>query len=202
MTRTWLGVARAPHALLVVVAASLLGACLSHTRSDDAGPSAGDSAFPDTCVCEDAASAPEVEAVLSSVTLADDCALDTDSDCAGDCCQQTSLQLQFSASSVGTEVAIEIVSVSLFTEDGAFLQNLTLRDPRTFDMGSYLPWDERIAPSESLHVAYDATSPDWTVIDPGHRFGTRYRVQVVVRIDGAERTLELSPVMRQTDLDT
>ena len=210
MTSSRLGMAR----LLLVACASLLGACLSHTRGDDAGSIEGDAAV--VCVCIDAGPppvdsgavdsgpVPDVDAALSSVTLADDCPEDFDGDCAiGGCpCQQTSLQLRFTAGAIGAEVPIELVSVSLLTEEGVFLQSLTSRDPRTFVEGSYVAWDETIAAAEDLAVAYDATAPDWSVVDPTHRFGTRYTVRVVVRIGGVERTLELSPVMRQSDIDT
>jgi hypothetical protein len=167
------------------------------------------------CVAVHTPSTLEVEASLSSVSLADDCPAEptdgtaiVDADCAGfaaDCgfCQQTGLQLRFTAAGTGEEVPVEIVSVSLLSEDGAFLEHLTARDPRTFGEEGYVAWDETIAPSEDLHVAYDATSPDWSTVEsPEGRYGTRYRVQVVVRIDGVERTLELSPVMREAEIVT
>src|SRR5690349_20919325 len=92
----------------------------------------------------------EVEASLSSVTLADDCASEGEprdgtgivADCAGfaeDCgyCQQTGLQLRFTAAGTGEEVPVEILSVSLLSEDGAFLTNLSARNPRTFGEERY-----------------------------------------------------------------
>ncbi len=159
----------------------------------------------------------EVEASLSSVTLADDCSgeptdgtglIAPDADCAigaTDCgfCQQTGLQLRFTAAGTGEDVPVEIISVALLSADGAFLENLTARNPRTFGDEGYVAWDETIAPAEDLHVAYDASSPTWSVVEsPEGRWGTRYRVQVVVRIDGQDRMLELSPVMREAEIVT
>jgi hypothetical protein len=167
------------------------------------------------CTAVHTPSALEVDASLSSVTLADDCASEPtgivapDADCRGfaedGCgfCRQTGLQIHFTAAGTGDEVPVEIVSVSLLSEDGAFLESLSARNPRTFGEEGYIAWDETIAPAEDLHVAYDATSPNWSTVEaPEGRYGTRYRVQVVVRIDGVERTLELSPVMREAEIVT
>lgn len=151
----------------------------------------------------------DVESELSSVTLSDDCGGTglVAPDCAAEdsfCgfCRQSGLQLHFTAVHVDETLPVEIVSVELLEEGGLFISNLTPRDPRTFGDEGYETWDETIAPGEELHVTYDTTAPDWSIAEGERGRATRYRVRVVVRIDGIERTLELAPVTREAEIVT
>lgn len=165
------------------------------------------------CLAAHTTEALAVEASISSVTLAQDCASAgaPEPGFAGDCaegsdscggwCQQSSLQLHLVASGEGAEVPFEIVTVRVLDPDGDLVSTLTSRSPRTFGDDGYLAWDETIAPAETLDVAYDTTAPDWSA--PGARldWGTVYRVEVVIRIDGVARTLS-ADAMREPEIVT
>jgi len=167
------------------------------------------------CLAAHSTEALAVEASISSVTLAQDCpsagAGAPEPGFAGDCaegadgcgswCQQSSLQLHLVASADGAEVPFEIVTVRVFDDAGALVSPLTTRNPRTFGDDGYAEWDQTIAPSETLDVAYDTTAPEWSSASSRLGWGTVYRVEVVIRIDGVERTLS-ADAMREPEIVT
>ncbi len=168
-------------ALLVTLTA---GACLAHTRESLS-----------------------VEVSIASVTLGEDCAADgiTDGDCAGECpslCQQSSLQLRIAASGEGSVVPFEIVSIRVVDPESGSATTIASRNPRSFVDG-YIAWDETIAPGDLLDVSYETTAPDWSALTSrsGFGWGTVYRVEMVVLVDGVERTL-MADAMREPEIDT
>lgn len=181
---------------LALVAPAVLAACLS-THEPEPGTL-------------------DVEASIASVTLADDCATAGEpgpglwaGDCAEDgCpsfCQQTAVRLTLDAAAEGETVPFEVVSIRLLTMDGALADELSPHDAQLFVDGAYVGWDEQIAPGQSLHVTYDTSAPDWTTIGGGNSWATHgmeFRVEMVVRIDGVEQTLEFSPAMREAEIVT
>lgn len=164
----------------------------------------------------------DVEASISSVTLAEDCGGSDDSreaepapgrwagDCAegescGGWCQQTGVQLAIDAGPGDTTVPFEVLSVELHSMDGAMLEALSPRQARVFVEDGYTSWDEQVAPGASLRVTYDTSSPDWTAIGGGDSwatYGMSFRVVMRVRIDGVERTLEFEPASREAEIVT
>lgn len=160
------------------------------------------------CVAAHSGSALEVDASIASVTLAQDCPAPEaawEADCAEgfDCnwCTQSSLQLRITASDAGNEVPFEIVSIRLHDADSGFDTTIAARNPRTFDGEVYNAWDQTIAPGESLDVSYDTTAPDWSGSGARLGWGVTYEVEVVVRIDGVERTLR-AEAMREPEIVT
>lgn len=165
------------------------------------------------CLATHSTEALEVDVTLASVTLAQDCApagagepgiagdCAEDSDSCGGWCQQSSLQLHITATADGTEVPFEIVSVRVTDPDAALVGSLTTRSPRVFTEDSYTPWDETIAPSDDLSVTYDTSAPDWYASGARLAWGTVYEVEVVVRVDGVERTLH-GEAMREPEIVT
>lgn len=158
-----------------------------------------------------------VEAELASATLADDCSGEGAriaepglADCAegfADCgwCSQTGLQISIEAGEGESAVPFEVITVRLRSSDGAVVDELDARNARLFVDGAYVAWDEQIAPGASLQVTYDASAPDWTAIGNGNPWtthGMSFTVEVVVRIDGVERLLHLSPVSREAEVVT
>lgn len=153
----------------------------------------------------------EVDASIASVTLADDCAAAEprfDGDCATDgCnfCQQTGIQLSIASLAGDTTVPFEVVAIRLHQMDGTFIQELDPRGARLFDGESYVAWDESIAPDSTLSVTYDTSSPDWAAIgggDPYTTYGMSFRIVMVVRVDGVERTIEFAPASREPEIVT
>ncbi len=164
------------------------------------------------CLATHSTEALEVEVSLASVTLAQDCPTGAaepgfagdcaeDSDGCGGWCEQSSLQLRITATADGTEVPFEIVSVRVTDPDAALVGSLTTRNPRVFTVDSYTAWDETIAPSDDLSVTYDTTAPDWYASGARLAWGTVYEVEVVVRVDGVERTLR-GEAMREPEIVT
>jgi hypothetical protein len=166
------------------------------------------------CVAHHGPAALTVEASIASVTLAQDCPAAErgapgliGADCeagADDCgfCQQSSLQLHLEAIGEGAEVPFEIVSIRVTDPEAVLVGTLDARNPRVFEADGYAAWDETLAPGDDLDVSYDTTAPDWYGTS-GARFGwgTVYRVEVVVRIDGVERTLS-ADAMREPEIVT
>jgi hypothetical protein len=154
-----------------------------------------------------------VEATLSSVTLAQDCATQgepggafagdcaEDSDSCGGWCTQSSLQIHLVAGAEGEEVPFEIVSVRVVDSESHLVGALSTRNARVFADDGYASWDQTIAPSETLDVTYDTTAPDWYASGARLGWGETYDVEVVVRIDGVERTLH-GQAMREPEIVT
>ncbi len=158
----------------------------------------------------------EVEASIASVTLAQDCGASEPTapslragDCAeeGPCgfCQQTAVQLAIEAGAGDASVPFEVLAVRLHTMDGRLLQELAPRGARVFSGDQYVAWDEQIAPGASLQVSYDTSAPDWAAIGGGDAwstYGMSFRIVMVVRIDGVERTLQFAPASREPEIVT
>lgn len=171
----------------------------------------------DGCAATHGASALDVEASIASVTLADDCAEraglvePAEGDCApgfdgcGGWCTQTGVQLAIDAAEGDTSVPFEVVAIRLRAMDGRLLDELDARSAQLFADDGYVAWDERIAPGDHLRVRYDTSAPDWAAIAGGsawETYGMQFRLEMVVRVDGVERTIELAPVSREPEIVT
>jgi hypothetical protein len=162
------------------------------------------------CLASHSTESLAVEASLSSVTLAQDCAPEAGlarADCAegadscGSWCTQSSLQIHLVASAEGEEVPFEIVSVRVLDAESHLVGALSTRNARVFADDGYTSWDQTIAPSETLDVTYDTSAPDWYASGARLGWGETYDVEVVVRIDGVERTLR-GQAMREPEIVT
>ncbi len=164
------------------------------------------------CLATHSTEALEVDASIASVTLGEDCGMGAGliggerCDSEGPCpslCQQSSVQLRLVAGAEGAEVPFEIVSIRVIDPESGSATSITARNPRVFVDG-YAAWDETIAPAESLSVSYETTSPSWGALGGGadsFGWGHVYRVEMVVRIDGVERTLR-ADAMREPEIAT
>lgn len=158
--------------------------------------------------------APEVEASLSAVTLADDCpdaaqaaqgdsasgACESPDDCAP-LCSQSNLQIELRAGDGTTALGFSIVEVRVIDES-ARKATVVTRAPQRWDGATYVAWDERIAPAATLKVSYkisELVSPN----DDGTRLrAVNYSVEVDVFIGGVKRTLSLDGVTREPAVAT
>lgn len=150
---------------------------------------------------------------IASVTLDDDCGGGAAGDVAagacadGPCggppsCRGSSLQLSLSSGPGGGASRFSIESVELYdARTGDRVATLTPRGGQTWSTtGTYVPWDGAVAPSQSMQVSYPLSGLDWSSIsggDSSSAYGSHYRLQVVVEIDGEERTLVSSDVGRE-----
>lgn len=162
-----------------------------------------------------------VEAAISAATLGNDCGA-SKSSFAGDCaassdagtgavapcgggCQQSNMQLSLTNSGKG-KVAIVVAEVHLLdAATSARLDDVDAKNARIWDGTKYVGWDAFIAPSTTAKVSYDMTQFDWTRIGGGNPWNTysrRYKVEVVLRVDGADRTLVSGELSREPEVVT
>lgn len=143
---------------------------------------------------------------IASVTLGDDCGASVSAGaCAdGPCgspCQSSGLQLSLSSGPGNGAATLSVQSVELYdSRTGERVATLSPGAAQIWsDSGSYVSWDGRIAPSGSLSVSYPLAGLDWSSIagDGSSAYETRFRLQVVVRVDGEERTLVSSDIGRE-----
>lgn len=169
-----------------------------------------------------------VEAAISSVTLGEGChdddarlgapppaasdagvgfapeLCDAEGGCGG-YCRRTTVQLAINSDEHDLSVPFEVVSIRLRTMGGAVVDTLDPRRVHRFDGERYVEWDQRVAPGESLQVSYETSSPDWIAIGGGNSrstYGMSFRVEMVVLVDGVERTLSFSPASREPEVVT
>ena len=157
-----------------------------------------------------------VAASVSSAALAEDCVDPGEAgaprfaDCDGDCpsfCQQSQMQLLFEASEGERNATIEVVEVRLVDAvTGEHYESLTPRDPQVWDeTESYGEWSGLIAPSQTLRTSWSLSAPDWATIgggEPWSTYGMRFRLEVVLRIDGRLRTIESAEISREPEIAT
>lgn len=180
----------------LALGSALLTACMSHTRSE---------------------SALEVDASIAAVTLGDDCAGagedsgpgliggDCDGDGCGFGCTQTGMRLRVVAAETGDPVPFEVLTVRMYTMEGALADELSSRNPRQFTEEGYVAWEQMIRATDDLAVSYDLDAPDWSSIGSGvaHRtYGMSFRIEVDMRIDGIVQTLEFEPASREAEIVT
>lgn len=163
-----------------------------------------------------------VEAEIASVTLGDDCAARAAPGLwAGDCaesdtdgcgfCQQTAVQLHLLAVDAdpasAETVPVEVMSVRLLGEDGALVAELSPHELLVWSDadGAYVAWDGTISSGEDLEISVPTSAPDWTSIgggEPWSTYGMRFDVDLTLRVDGADRSLDYSPAMREPEIVT
>lgn len=157
----------------------------------------------------------DVAATISSATLADDCGDERLGLIAGDCaegaaecgfCRQSAVYLQLEASEGDGSVPVEVLEIRLINlESGSLLETLAASDPEIYGDDVYTAWDATIDAGETLDVRYPTSAPDWATIGGGDAWSTHgmeFRIEMRVRIDGIERTLEFAPAMREAEIVT
>jgi hypothetical protein len=112
-------------------------------------------------------------------------------------CDQTTMQLKITTPAGFKAGTVKIKKVELLDTEGKVLQTLSSRNPRAWkNTTSYLPWDEKVGPSQGVHSMYDLSSPDWSKLT-GSRWNAHtktFQVRVVVEIGGANKTVTKSAI--------
>lgn len=163
-----------------------------------------------------------INAAISAATLGNDCGASKAAPSSGDCaaisdagefapdpcgggCQQSNMQLALTNNGK-SKAAISVVEVHLLdASSGARVDNVSARNARIWDGSKYVAWDAFLAPAATAKVSYDMTQFDWTKIGEGNAWNTfsrRYKVEVVLRIDGADRTLVSGELSREPEVVT
>ena len=147
----------------------------------------------------------QVEASLSSVTLAQDCGGEAKgaADFApGACaegyacpslCRQSSMQLAFTNAGK-LEASVEIRAVRLIDMGTKkVLETLKSRDPQMWNADKYTAWNELVPGITVLKATYKLSAPSYNypaAFDSNRSAYQPYSVEVDVAIDGQVRTLQ------------
>lgn len=173
----------------------------------------------------DAATGTPVTVTFVSASLSDDCgearagaaladcapAADAGAGLWGGCggfCRQSSVQLLFAAGAGDASARVSVTAVYLLdAETGARLDTLTAREPTRWDeaTSAYVAWDQSVAPSSEVRGSYKLSAPNWAALDgSGARrsYQRRLRLEVVLRVDGAERTVRSGEITREPEVVT
>ena len=173
-----------------------------------AAPTASASASASVATSAPPAAAPNVEVVMTAITLADECGgapaslpapqlgkkalseVETKADKSVKhkrACEQTSLQLSIRAEPGTAPAQLSIKVVEIFDERGRSLGVLKTSAPNVWqpDAGVYGPWDEKVPAGSKLSVTYSMTQPVWAA----DRFDKTYTVKAVVSVGGIDRPL-------------
>ncbi len=103
-------------------------------------------------------------------------------------CEQTSMQLSVTTAANGSPSTVQIKKVELFDASGKSLGMLTPSKPtRWTDKSMYEPWDEQVAPDQTLAVSYVLSQPAWDGIPD--RFNKTYTVKATVTVAGGDQTV-------------
>ncbi len=171
---------------------------------------------------------PTVEASFLSASLSDDCQSSAEAarrgapaaDCASSedagsnglwagcgICRQTAMQLRFVVGTGDTPVRVDVVSVRLRdAQTNDLLDTLTAREPSRWDdvSGTYRAWDQNLVPGSNLRASWKLSAPGWDRVygAGGRTFRTPLRLEVVLRIDGVERTLRSGELSREAEVAT
>jgi hypothetical protein len=126
-----------------------------------------------------------------------------DSAC-GSLCRQSSVQIQVRATGDGV-AHVTVARVRLLdASTGAFLQDLTARSPQVWvDPNGYRTWDGNITAGQTLRTSHALSAPNWYgVTTPAFQYSRTYRIEVVLRVDGVERTIVSAELMREPEVVT
>lgn len=120
-------------------------------------------------------------------------------------CQQSNVQIAFSAGAGSQAARIEIVRVELLDATGSIVDTLTASKPQAWNGNGYSPWDQAVKPAGDTKTSYDLTAPAWSKIDSNgtsRSYSAKYKLHVTLRIDGLEIKLESNSLSREPAVAT
>ena len=168
-----------------------------------------------------------VKASIVAATLADECAGSGAAKASGDCagapvasadggtgiatggcgfCQQSNVQISFSAGAGTGAARVEIVRVDLLdAAAGTVIDNLKPSKPQVWNGTGYATWDQTVKAASDTKTSYDLTAPAWSKINgssTSRAYSTKYKLHVTLRIDGVEVILESNDLNREPQVAT
>lgn len=122
-------------------------------------------------------------------------------------CEQTSMQLAIRAGGATQPTTIRIKHVELLDEAGKLVERLAPRAPTQWSGDAYRPWQETVAPGQSLAASYRLSAPDYDGMSGGRwqAHTRRFQLRVTVVVGDAERTIEklaIAPAMLEPPVPT
>lgn len=127
----------------------------------------------------------------------------------GGYCQGSNVQIAFTSTAGTKGATVEIVSVTLHdAQTGKLVDTLKSSKPQEWNGNGYAAWDQVVPPASELKASYDLTSPAWSTLNGSdsarttNAYSTAYTLDVTLRIDGVEVTLESVAVNREPPVAT
>ena len=202
--------------------AATVFACTAGTVGSSSGSSG--STLPQTQAEVTSTAGLVITATISAATLGEECGnaggslkAPSAGDCApsadgGTCggpssyCQQSNVQIAFTASAGSKGATVEVVSVTLHdAATGNLVDTLTASKPQSWSGSTYVAWDETIKPGTQLKASYDLTAPKWSNITAARTtsaYSTKYKLNVTLRIDGVDVVLQSTDLNREPQVAT
>jgi hypothetical protein len=124
-------------------------------------------------------------------------------------CQQSNVQIAFTAGAGTQSAKVEIVTVTLLdSATDKVVDTLKASHPQVWSGNAYASWDESIKPAGDLKASYDLSAPAWSTLSgtsdsrTTSSYSTKYKLLVTLRIDGVEITLESTDLSREPPVAT
>ena len=124
-------------------------------------------------------------------------------------CQQSNVQIAFTAGTGTQGAKVEIVTVTLLdSATGNVVDTLKASHPQAWSGNAYATWDQTIKPAGELKASYDLSAPKWSTLSgtsdsrTTSSYATKYKLHVTLRIDGVEITLESTDLSREPPVAT
>lgn len=120
-------------------------------------------------------------------------------DCAGpNCgmgrrrCNQTSMQLTFTAQSGIRPTTIKIKRVELLDTNGKVLEVLSVGVASFWTQNAYYAWNQQVRASEVVRASYTLSSPDWNKLTGGRMkaHAHTFQLRVTVTVGNGQTTVE------------
>lgn len=152
-------------------------------------------------VAEPPPKAPEITVGLASTRLGSDCneARLEETKPPGERipCDQTAVQLSIRSAASASPTTIRMKRVELLDRSGKLIEVLTAHSPSRWGTESFVAWDERIIPGQSMSVGYKLRSPDWSKIPNANK--RSFKMRVTVTVGNEDRTSEATAELRIED---
>jgi hypothetical protein len=122
-------------------------------------------------------------------------------------CEPTSMQLSLRAPADVKATTLRITKVELL-DGGKVVDTLAARKPSKWDdKGTYVTWDEAIAPDQTIQASYLMSPPDWNKLTGGkYNAHTKvFNLRVTFTTGNAEKTIEkqaITPVAIEPAVST
>jgi hypothetical protein len=162
-----------------------------------------------------------VDAAISSATLGNDCD-GSSSEFAGDCaeapsqdggarggcagyCVQSNLQLALTNRGTAAATIAVVEAHLLDAATGVRLDDVDAKNAKIWTGSTYTPWGSSLGAGVNAKVTYDMTQIDWTKVGGGNSWNTysrKYKLEIVLRVDGSDRTLVSGELSREPEVVT
>ncbi len=151
-------------------------------------------------VAEPPPKAPEITVGLASTRLGSDCnEARSEETKPGERipCDQTAVQLSIRSAASALPTTIKLKRVELLDRSGKLIEVLSSHSPSRWGTESFVAWDERSVPGQTMSVGYKLSSPDWSKIPDANK--RSFKLRVTVTVGNEDQTSEATAELRIED---